>query len=713
MVPPRRKSLSAKFELKRVLKLMTKTIWLGAAAAAALLSAGPALAAGAAAPPPAASAPAPDLTKAPRMGAWGYDLSARDPAVSPGEDFFSYANGAYLKTLQIPADRTRYGSFDALNELSQNRMRAVVEKAAADKAATGPRAQVGGLYRSFLDEAKVDALGAKPLAADLARIKAAKTKADLARLMGATMGGFGGSIFGASLSEDAKDPDHYAVYIGQAGLSLPDRDYYLEPSFAAQKAAYEAYVAKILTLAGWPNAKAEAKAIVALETEIAKVSWTRAERRDDEKMYNPTPVSGLAKLAPGFDWTPFLSGAGLAKIDRVVVQEKTALPQIAAIYGKTPVATLKAWSAFTLADQAAPYLSKAFDEAHFGFHNKTLGGQQAQTPRWKRGVQLVDGEIGEALGRLYVEAYFPPESKAKMLALVGDIRTAMRARIEKLDWMSPATKAKAYEKLDGLTVKIGYPDAWRDYSKLTLKDSDLYGNVERAAAFDWNRQVARLGGPVDKAEWGMTPPTINAYYNPTGNEIVFPAAILQPPFFDPAGDMAVNYGGIGAVIGHELTHGFDDQGRRYDAHGRLTDWWTPEDAKRFEAEAAKLGKEYGAFEVLPGAKINGDLTMGENIADLGGLLLALDAYHASLKGAPPPVVDGLTGDQRVFLGWAQVWRGKTREDRLRQQLVSDPHAPNQARVDVPVRNIDAFYEAFGVKSGDKMYVAPQDRVRIW
>ncbi|THD77930.1 MAG: M13 family peptidase [Phenylobacterium sp.] len=688
-----------------------KTLWLGAAAAAALLSACPALAATTA--PPAAPAPAGDLTKAPRMGAWGYDLSARDPAVTPGQDFFTYANGSYLKTLQIPADRTSYGSFVALNELSQSRLRAVVETASADKAATGPRAQVGGFYRSFMDQPKVDALGAKPLAADLARIKAAKTKADIARLMGATMAGFGGSIFGAGIGEDAKDPDHYAVLIGQAGLGLPDRDYYLEPSFAPQKQAYGAYVAKLLTLAHWPAPAANAKAIVALETEIAKVSWSRADQRDDNKMYNATPVSALPALAPGFEWQAFLAGAGLSKVDRVVVQEKSAFPQIAAIYAKTPIETLKAWEAFDLVDQAAPYLAKPFDEAHFEFRAKTLGGQQAQTPRWKRGVSLVDNQIGEALGKLYVDAYFPADSKAKMLVLVGDIRAAMRARIERLDWMSPATKAKAYEKLDNLRVKIGYPDTWRDYSALSLKDGDLYGNVQRASAFEWNREARRLGGPVDKAEWGLTPPTINAYYNPTGNEIVFPAAILQPPFFDPEGDMAVNYGGIGAVIGHELTHGFDDQGRRYDAKGKLTDWWTPEDAKRFEAEAAKLGKEYGAFEVLPGAHINGDLTMGENIADLGGLLLALDAYHASLHGAPAPIIDGLTGDQRVFLGWAQVWRGKTRDDALRQQLVSNPHSPNQARVDVPVRNIDAFYEAFGVKPGDKMYVAPADRVRIW
>ncbi|MFC3068253.1 M13 family metallopeptidase [Phenylobacterium soli] len=689
-----------------------KTFWFAAAAATALLAACPALAE-TAAPAAATAGPATDLTKAPRLGTWGYDLSSRDLAVSPGDDFFQYANGAYLKTLQIPADRTRYGSFDVLNELSQNRMRAVVDKAAADKAATGERAKVGALYRSFLDEQKVEALGAKPMAADLARVKAAKSKSDIARMMGASMAGFGGSIFSAGMAEDAKDPDHYAVYLGQAGLGMPDRDYYLQPSFAPQKAKYEQYVAKMLTLAHWPKPAENAKAIVAFETEIAKASWTRAERRDDVKMYNATPVAELPKLAPGFDWSAFLTGARLTKVNQVVVGEKTAFPKIAELYAKTPLETLKAWEAFTLADQAAPYLTKAFDEAHFDFHNKTLAGQQAEQPRWKRGVSLVDTQIGEALGKVYVADYFPPESKAKMLALVGDIRTAMKARIEKLDWMSPQTKEKALEKLATLRVKIGYPDKWRDYSGLVIKDGDLYGNVQRAAAFDWNFRVGRLGGPVDKAEWGMTPPTINAYYNPTGNEIVFPAAILQPPFFDPDGDPAINYGGIGGVIGHELTHGFDDEGRRYDAKGRLTDWWTPEDAKRFEAEAAKLGKEYSAFEVLPGAKINGDLTMGENIADLGGLLLALDAYHASLKGQPAPVIDGLTGEQRVFLGWAQVWRGKMREDRLRQQLVSDPHSPNQARVDVPIRNIDAFYEAFGVKPGEKMYVAPADRVRIW
>jgi len=679
-----------------------KTLWLGAAAAAALLVACPAMA-----------QPGQDLSKAPRMGTWGFDLAGRDTTVSPGQDFYSYANGGYLKALEIPADRSRYGAFDRLNELSQNRMHAVLEKAAADKAATGEVAQVGTLYRSFTDEAKVDALGARPLAADLAAIRAEKTRADIARTMGASLKMFGGSFFSGQVSGDAKDPDHYAVYLGQAGLGLPDRDYYLEPGFAGQKAKYEQYVAKMLTLAGWPKPAVNAKAIVAMETEIAKVSWTGAERRDDNKMYNAYETAKVGELAPGFDWAAFMAGAGLGKTPHVVVQEKSAFPAIAAIFAKAPIDTLKAWQAFHLADQAAPYLSKPFDEANYEFRQAALTGAKAQQPRWRRGVILVDTQIGEALGKIYVDAYFPPDSKAKMLGLVSDIRTAMKSRIEKLDWMSPATKARAQEKLAAFTVKIAYPDKWRDYSGLTIKDGDLYGNVKRATAFDWDFRVGRLGGPVDRSEWGMTPPTINAYYNPTGNEIVFPAAILQPPFFDPDGDMAINYGGIGGVIGHESTHGFDDQGRRYDGTGKLADWWTAEDAAKFEAQAAKLGKQYDSFEVLPGARIKGELTMGENIADLGGLLLALDAYHTSLHGQPAPILDGLTGDQRVFLGWAQVWRQKIREDRLRQQLVSDPHSPPPARVDVPMRNIDAFYDAFGVKPGDPMYIAPADRVRIW
>ncbi|WP_395673225.1 M13 family metallopeptidase [Phenylobacterium sp.] len=683
-----------------------KTTWLGAVAVAALLS-------GAPAPVLAQPAAAADLAAAKRMGAWGIDLSGRDLNVSPGDSFFRHANGGYLDRLEIPADRSTYGAFNALDELSKSRMHAVAEKAAADRAATGPTAKVGALYRSFLDEAKVEARGTAVLAEDLGQIRAARNHAQIARLMGESMRDFGSSFFSAAIYDDAKDPMNYTVYLGQAGLGLPDRDYYLQDSFAPQRQAYEAYVAKMLTLAGWPQPAAHAKAIVAVETEIAKVSWTRAERRDDDKTYNPFDVSKLPAYAPGFDWQGFMAGMNLAGREKVVVAENTAFPKIAAIYAKTPVDTLQAWMAFNLVDNAAPYLPKAFDEAHFDFRSKTLSGQPQQQPRWKRAVILVDNQVGEALGKLYVDAYFPPESKAKMDALVADIKAAMKGRIENLTWMGPATKAKALEKLSKFTVKIGYPDTWRDYSALDLRPDDLFGNVKRASGFEWAYRANRLGKPVDRGEWGMTPPTINAYYSSTKNEIVFPAGILQPPFFDPDADPAVNYGAIGGVIGHEITHGFDDQGRKSDGDGRLTDWWTAEDAARFQAEAVKLGKQYSAQEILPGAFINGDLTMGENIADLGGLLLGLDAYRISLKGKPAPVLDGLTGDQRVFLGWAQVWRAKYRDDRMKQLLVSDPHAPPQSRVDLPVRNIDAFYEAFGVKPGQKMYVAPEERVRIW
>jgi len=677
-----------------------KTLLLGAASAAALICV-------------AAPAQAADLSQAPRMGTWGFDLAGRDLSVAPSKDFFDYANGTYLQKLEIPADRSRFGAFDALQELSQQRMRAVAEKAAADPAAKGDEAKVGAFYRAFMDEATVDALGAKPMAGDLAAIRAIKSKEQMARHMGETMRQFGGSFFGAYVHDDAKDPEVYTAYLFQGGLGLPDRDYYLEARFAKEKAAYEAYVTRLLTLAGWERPAEHAAAIVALETEIAKVSWTRAESRDDDKTYNPFEITKLQAYAPGFDWAAFTAGAGLSKASKVVVAQNTAFPKIAQIYAKAPMDTLRAWAAFNLADQAAPYLSKDFVEARFEFRNKTLSGQPIQQPRWKRAVAATDSSIGEALAKPYVAAYFPAESKAKMETLVSDIQVAMKGRIEKLDWMGPATKAKALEKLGKFRVKIGYPDKWRDYSGLRLEDKDLYGNIQRASAFEWDYRAARLGGPVDDEEWGMTPPTINAYYQPTKNEIVFPAAILQPPFFDPQGDPAVNYGGIGGVIGHEITHGFDDQGRKSDGDGRLSEWWTAEDAAKFNAQAEKFGKQYATVEVLPGAHINGDLTMGENIADLGGLLLALDAYHLSLKGQPAPVIDGLTGDQRVFLGWAQVWRAKMRDDRMRQQLVSDPHSPPKYRVDVPVRNIDAFYEAFGVKPGDGMYVAPADRVRIW
>ncbi|MET0273448.1 MAG: M13-type metalloendopeptidase [Phenylobacterium sp.] len=662
----------------------------------------------------AASAQAPAASLAsPKYGTWGYDTSGMDTSVRPGDDFFKYANAKWEARTEIPSDRTRFGNFDILSVLSENRVRAIVEEAAAGKLSDPDAGKIGAAYGSFMDEALAEKLDVKPIAPELAQIRAVKSRDDFTALMGkANTTGFS-SILPVFISIDAKAPSRYAVLGATAGLGLPDRDYYLQAAFAEKKAKYLAYVQQILTLAGWEKPAENAQAIVDFETKIAEVSWTRVERRDRDKTYNPMTPAELQAATPGFDWNRYLAAAELPGVPRIVVTTNTAVPKIAKIYAETPLDTLKAWQAFHVADGAAPYLSRRFADANFEFRNKTLAGQPEQRPRWKRAVAFTNGAVGESVGRVYVARYFPPESKAKMDALVADIHTALKARIEQLPWMGPETKARALEKLSKFTVKIGYPIKWRDYSSLTLKRDDLYGNVTRSTAYEWRRDVARLNGPVDKDEWGMTPQTVNAYYNFANNEIVFPAAILQAPFFDPDADAAINYGGIGGVIGHEISHGFDDQGRKSDGDGVLRDWWTAEDNAKFKVQSDKLGAQYSAFEPLPGAKVQGGLTMGENIGDMGGLSLALDAYHASLKGQPAPVIDGLTGDQRVFLGWAQVWRQKIRDEALKQQVVTDPHSPAYYRVNGTIRNIDGWYTAFDVKPGDKLYVPPEQRVRIW
>lgn len=659
------------------------------------------------------AAPEPDATIAPRMGTWGFDMAGRDTSVSPGTDFNRYANGTYLDNMVMPEDRARYGAFDALNALSEVRVRHIIETSATDANASGDEQRVGALYRSFMDEARVNALDAAPLAPDLARIRAATTRQALAALMGESPRGYWNTFFPMYIAADAKAPTRYVVYLGQGGLGLPDRDYYLEASFAEKKTLYQAYVARQLTAIGWENANQAAAAIVALETKIAQASWDRAESRDADKTYNAVNRAQLRAALPGFPVDRYLAAAGLGSVRRVVLGENTAMTRIAKIFAETPVSTLQAWQAFNLVDQAAPYLSRRFYDNYFDFRGRALSGQPAQRPRWKRGVNLVNGQIGEAVGKLYVAAYFPPSSKAKMEALVEDLRRALSARINRLTWMSPQTKARAQAKLAALRVKIGYPVKWRDYSSYRIDEHDLYGNVARGITFDWDYRVARLNQPVDRDEWEMTPQTVNAYYMPTANEVVFPAAILQPPFFDPDADPAVNYGAIGAVIGHEITHGFDDQGRKFDLTGALTDWWLPADAADFESRTARLGAQYAAFEPFPGMHVDGDNTMGENVADLGGLLMAYDAYHLSLGGQTAPVVDGLTGDQRFFLGFAQVWRTKSRDDFIKRQLVSDPHSPEEFRILGTIRNVDAWYDAFGVRPGDRLYVKPEDRVRIW
>lgn len=646
------------------------------------------------------------------FGAWGFDLAGRDTSVKPGDDFNEYANGTYLRTTEIPADKSRFGPFDVLYENAQSQLKSIIETSAANPANENAR-KVGALYASFMDEAKIEQLGATPLAADLAAVKAVTDHAGMARLMGESHSGFGGSLFGIDVFEDLKNPNLNSAYLGQGSLGLPDRDYYLKPDFAAQREAYLAYLTTTLTAIGWADPAKTAADILAFETKVADKQWTTVERRQIDKLYNPAKASDLTTLAPGFDWAGFLAGAQVSDVDTLVLMENTAIPAIAQVFADTPIETLKAWQAFNVVDQASPYLSKAFVDARFDFRGKTLRGQPENRPRWNRGVALVDGQLGEVLAQEYVRLHFPASSKAQMEALVGNIRDAMTERLKTLDWMSEPTREQALYKMSKFGVKIGYPDKWRSYDGLELKADDLYGNVERSSAFEWAYKRGKIGKPVDPLEWGMTPQTVNAYYNPPRNEIVFPAAILQAPFFDPNADPAVNYGGIGAVIGHEITHGFDDQGRKSDGDGVLRDWWTPEDAARFEARAKVLGDIYDKLEPIPGVHVNGDLTMGENIADLGGLLLALDAYHKSLNGQPAPVIDGLTGDQRVFLGWAQVWREKSREAALKEQLTTDPHSPGPVRAATSPRNIDAWYAAFGVSPDQKEYIAPEARARIW
>ncbi len=654
-------------------------------------------------------------TDAPKYGDWGFDLSGRDTSVAPGDSFFRYANGVAFDKIEIPSDRTSYGSFALLRELSDNRMKALVQGLAArnDLAPGSDEAKVADAYRSYIDEARIEALDAQPLQPYLAAIRAADTHEKIAAYMGQTQGRVGSSFFGTGITIDQKQPTRYAVTTGQAGLGLPNRDYYLDARFADKKEKYQAYIERMLTNIGWADPAGHAAAIVALETKIAEAHWTPIENRNRDKTYNEYTIQTLAAEAPGFDWTGYFNAAGLGSIDRLIVRQNTAMPKIAAIYAATPIDTLQAWQAFHTTDDAAPMLSKRFSDAQWEFRSRDLSGQPEQRTREKRAISFAEGSLGEAAGRLYVAQYFPAESKAKMEELVANLRTALSHRIDNLTWMGAETKAAAQEKLRKFTVKIGYPDKWRDYSALEVRADDLFGNSQRLGQFQWNYQLNRLNQPVDKAEWGMTPQTVNAYYNSANNEIVFPAAILQPPFFDPNADPAVNYGGIGGVIGHEIGHGFDDQGSKSDGDGVLRNWWTDEDKANFQALTTRLGAQYDQFEPLPGHPVQGGLTMGENIGDAAGTAVGLEAYHLSLNGQPAPVIDGTTGDQRFFYGWAQVWQSKYREEALKQQIATDPHSPAEFRVIGPVRNVDAWYEAFGVKPGSKYYLAPEDRVRIW
>ena len=657
-----------------------------------------------------------DATAARQLGTWGFDTAGMDRSVEPGNDFFAYASGNWAKTTRIPADKSMYGSFLVLRDLSEARVRKLVESyPKGDPAKDGDQAKVAALYAGFMDEAAVEAQGAKPLAPLLDAIGKADSPAAQARLMGQAQGGLGASFFNLSVGDDAKDPDRYTLYLSQSGLGLGDREMYLDPKFAPQRERYQAYIAQLLQLAGWPKPQEAAKAVLAMETDVARAHWTRAESRNRDKTYNPKDLAAFAADAPGFDWPAFFAAAGVDTAPRAVVRQDSAVPKLAKIFAGTDVATLQAWQAFRTTDNAAPMMARAFADAHYDFRQKFLAGQPEQRERWKRGVAHAEGIMGEAIGRDYVALYYPADAKAKMDDLVANVKAAMGTRLEALDWMGPATKAEARAKLAGFGLKIGHPDTWRDYAALDVRNGDVVGNALRSQRFEWDYDRARIGKPVDKGEWNMTPQTVNAYYNSVKNEIVFPAAILQPPFFDPDADPAVNYGAIGGVIGHEIIHGFDDQGRKSDGEGVLRDWWTAQDAAKFEAQAAKLGAQYEAyvFPQLPGMKINGKVAMGENIGDLGGLTIALEAYRRSLDGKPGPRIDGFSGEQRLFLGWAQVWRTLWRDDALRQQLVNGTHSPGHIRAFAPLRNIDAWYDAFDVQPGDALYIAPEDRVRIW
>jgi len=640
-----------------------------------------------------------------------------DRTAAPGDDFGRFASGTYIRNLAIPADRADSGMFALLRDLSQKQTRDIVEAQARLKGAKpGSEAQkVGDFYATFMDEAAIEAKGLAPLKPTLDAIQAIGDRTGLAAYFGnATRQGMRMPL-GLRIGQDMKDPGIMAVSVGQGGLGLPDRDYYLDtknPKFEGIRVKYVAHIAAMLRLAGFGDADARARRIFDLEAKIAATHWTRVQQRQREKLYNPTPAADLETAYPGVGWASLLAAAGVQGQKVIIVSHPSAVAGEGRLMATEALETWKDYLAFHALAGAAQCLPRAFEEEAFAFNGKVLAGQPEDQPRWKRGVDMTSRVLGEAVGKLYVAKYFPPEAKRQMDALVKNVIQAMDQRLANLAWMDPATKAEARAKLARFTPKIGYPDRWRDYSALEIRRGDALGNLRRAAEFQYRRQLDKIGKPIDRSEWNMTPMTVNAYANPAWNEIVFPAAILQAPFFDPKADPAVNYGGIGVVIGHEISHHFDDQGRKFDKDGKLSDWWTPEDVKRFTALTDKVVRQYAAYEPLPGTHVNGELTLGENLADLAGINVAFDAYHASLKGRPAKVLGGFTGDQRFFLGFAQVWRSKYRDEALLNRVTTDPHTPGFLRPNV-ARNLDAWYQAFGVKEGQKLYLAPQDRLKVW
>lgn len=679
-----------------------------AASALAIASSGPALADHHEGASEQASMPQAEI------GPWGVDLEARDTSIDPGDDFYRYAGGTWIANTELPADRARYGSFDILRERSERQVRAILEDLAANPERAGETGElVGEFYGAWMDTDTIEARGAAPLAPYLARIEAIGDRDDLLEVMGTV--GYASPV-GLGIIPNPADPTRYVAFASQAGLGMPNRDYYLEEGeeYDRFRAAYRDYIAELFALAGIDGGADKAERILALETQIAEAHWTPERSRDLTQVINPMNRAQLAELAPEFQWTRWLEGQGLGDVETIVAAQTTAIDAAGDMIASVPLDTWKDYLAFHFISENARYLTAAFDEAQFDFFGRTLRDTPEQRERWKRGVELVNNNIGEAIGQIYVERHYPEESQRQMTELIANLRAALRERINNSGWMDAETQAAALEKLDAFDPRIGHPVKWIDYSSLEADAGDLLGNVQRAQQFQWDLQLSRLPDPVDRDLWAMNPQTVNAYYNPLLNQITFPAAILQPPFFDPYADPAVNYGAIGAVIGHEIGHGFDDQGRRFAGDGVFRDWWTEASAAQFEERAGRLGAQYDTYEPIPGVNINGELTMGENIGDLGGLEMAYAAWRRYVdEHGEPPVVDGLTGDQRFFLSWAQVWRGLIRENALRERLLTDPHSPAEYRVNGVVPNIDAWYAAFGVTEDDAMYIPPEDRVTIW
>jgi putative endopeptidase len=654
----------------------------------------------------------------------GVELKYVDHSVRPQDDLYRYLNGKWLDDFQLPADKGTYGSFTYVDDATQEQLRGIVDglvqtQAGADANAGGAgdeARKIADLYASFLDEAHLEALGLKPLQAEFAAIDAIADKSGIPAFIAHLNRIGAGAPYNFYINQDAKNSLQYAVIIHQSGLGMPDRDYYLKDDAKLKdaRAKYLAHMATMLGMAGDAEAASHAAAILDFETALAQLQWTRVDNRDPIKTYNKTSIADLPKLMPGYDWRAYLRSTDIeSKADSVIIRQPSYFSGLDKLMSATPLPVWKAYFKWHVLSAAAPYLSKAFVDERFAFSGTVLSGIPENRARWKRGIALLDDAMGEALGKLYVDKYFPPQNKARMEALVQNLLDAYRRDIDTLDWMSPDTKKGAQAKLSKLVTKIGYPATWRDYGALQISRGDLWGNVVRANEFEYRRNLDKLGKPVDRNEWQMTPQTVNAYYNPPMNEIVFPAAILQPPFFDVRADDAVNYGGIGGVIGHEISHGFDDNGSQYDSDGNLHDWFTPQDHEKFKAKTRALVAQYDAYEPVAGFHVNGELTLGENIGDNSGLAIAYKAYRLSLGAKVAPVIDGLTGDERLYLGWVQVWRGKVREAEAIQRTKTDPHSPPAVRGTAPVVNQQGFYAAFGVKEGDKMYLPPERRVNIW